>query len=58
MSPKPDDHPYKGLDPRAFRMIPEGTKKMTMEQRKTAVKQRRDEMIAKHGHPKDRKNAG
>jgi hypothetical protein len=58
MSPKPEDKPMKVLDPRAFKMIPDGMKKMTMEQRKAAAKQRRDEMIAMHGHPKDRKNAG
>jgi hypothetical protein len=55
MSPKPDSKP---LDSRAFRMIPDGKKKMTMAERKEQAMKRRDEMIAKFGHPKGRKNAG
>jgi hypothetical protein len=57
MSPKPDDKPYKGMDPRAFRIIPDGTKKMTMAERKEHAKKRRDKMITELGHPKDKKNA-
>lgn len=62
MSPKPIDPPVKPpkpkpvLEPRAFRMIPDGMKKMTMAERRGHSKKRRDEMIAKFGHPKDKKN--
>jgi hypothetical protein len=54
MSPKPTEL----LDPRAFRMIPDGTKKQTWEERKREAKKRRDELIEKIGHPRDKKDAG
>ncbi len=57
MSPKPAEKPKKILDPRAFQMIPDRSRKMTLTERRDQAKQRRDELIAKFGHPKDRKNA-
>jgi hypothetical protein len=46
------------MDPRAFCVIPAGRKKMTKKEKKDHAKIRRDDLIAKHGHPKENKNAG
>jgi hypothetical protein len=49
MSPKPTRKP----DPRAFQKIGED---ITKEEKIDRMKQERDEMIAKFGHPKDKKH--